>query len=89
MTTTRVVHLKRRGGVVVQDCDVYIGRRCQQGGWDLPHSPWANPFKLARHATPGERQLCLLRYETHVRARLPELVLTGAVSRGCPGDSLI
>lgn len=49
MTTaaaTTVVRLRRRGGEVIQDCDVYIGRRCAQGGWNLPHSKWANPFNV-------------------------------------------
>lgn len=35
ITGARVVCLKRTGGEVVQDCDVYIGRRITQGGWNL------------------------------------------------------
>jgi hypothetical protein len=46
MNETRVVKLKRSGGKIVQDCDVYIGRRINMGGWNLPQSKWANPFKL-------------------------------------------
>ena len=46
MNETRVVKLKRSGGKIVQDCDVYIGRRIAMGGWNLPQSKWANPFKL-------------------------------------------
>jgi hypothetical protein len=41
--TTRV-RIRRRGNKVIQDCDVYIGRRCTMGGWDLEASPFANPF---------------------------------------------
>ena len=36
---TTVVRLRRAQGVVVQDCDVYIGRACQQGGWAPSHHP--------------------------------------------------
>jgi hypothetical protein len=39
-----VVHLKRKGGQIVQDCDVYIGRSQTQGGWNLKKSEWANRF---------------------------------------------
>lgn len=30
-----MVRLRHEGDVVVQDCDVYIGRRQTQGGWHL------------------------------------------------------
>src|SRR5579863_1447949 len=73
-----VVHLKRKGGKIVQDCDVYIGRAMYQGGWRLAASKWANPFRL-KSEDPRARQKCLQDYETHVRddaklmAALPEL----------------
>ena len=41
-----VVRLKRSGGKIVQDCDVYIGRRLTMGGWDLKESIWANPYSI-------------------------------------------
>jgi hypothetical protein len=74
---TRVVHLKIKGGAVVQDCDVYIGRHMYQGGWRLPGSKWANPFRLADFG--HDRRRVLDAYEAHVRAdpalmaALPEL----------------
>ena len=43
---TKVVHLKREGGKIVQDCDVYIGRAMNRGGWNLKKSKWANPFTV-------------------------------------------
>jgi hypothetical protein len=43
---TTVVCLKRKNGVVVQDCDVYIGRACYRGGWKLEASKWANPYSV-------------------------------------------
>lgn len=42
--TTRV-RIRRRGDKIVQDCDVYIGRKWTMGGWDLPASPFANPYR--------------------------------------------
>ena len=42
----RVVRIGRRGGKVLQDCDIYIGRAVQRGGWNLEASKWANPFKI-------------------------------------------
>jgi hypothetical protein len=41
------VCIARRGGRIVQDCDIYIGRECTRGGWDLPRSKWHNPFTLS------------------------------------------
>ena len=32
--------------MVVQGCDVYIGRQCNMGGWRLPKSKWANPYSI-------------------------------------------
>jgi hypothetical protein len=65
-----VVKLRRQQGIVVQDCDVYIGRRWNLGGWDLPHSKWHNPF-TARAL--GSLQRAVAEYEKHVR-RSPELM---------------
>ncbi len=48
MDSPTVVCLKRSGGVIVQGCDVYIGRRISMGGWDLPDTIWANPYKVGR-----------------------------------------
>ena len=77
-----VVRLRRRGGQVVQDADVYIGRQMTMGGWRLPASPWANPFVAARCPGAGKtekaEEACRL-YEDWIRgqpallARLPEL----------------
>lgn len=41
----RVVRLRRQNGVVVQDCDLYVGRECTMGGWNLPRSKWAGPIR--------------------------------------------
>ena len=73
---TSVVRIRRKGGVVVQDCDVYIGRNCFMGGWKLKKSYWANPF-TAKEC--GSNEAAAAKFETWVRgqpemmARVPEL----------------
>lgn len=71
MLPTRVVRLRRHKGQVVQDCDVYIGRRCDRGGWDLPESAWANPFPVWRHG--GSAEVVVAKYRAYLLAR-PDLV---------------
>lgn len=66
---TQVVRIRRKGGQIIQDCDLYIGRRCKRGGWDLPHSKWHNPFSLNKYS----REESLLKYEEHIRNR-PDLM---------------
>lgn len=68
--TPTVVRIRRRDGQVVQGCDVYIGRRWTMGGWDLPHSIWANPYHIGKD---GSREECVAKYEAYVRSR-PELL---------------
>lgn len=65
-----VVKLKRHRGVVVQDCDVYVGRRCRMGGWDLPQSKWANPFTIKEC---GSADVAVNLYEEYLR-RQPSLL---------------
>ena len=67
---TRVVALKRRGGVVVQGCDIYIGRACNMGGWRLTQSKWYNPFTIKQC---GSAEKAVSRFEAYLRAN-PKLV---------------
>jgi hypothetical protein len=78
MAEASVVHLKIKGGIVVQDCDVYIGRPMYQGGWRLPGSRWANPYRIGKD---GDRARVLAQYEAHVRAS-PELMAALPELRG-------
>jgi hypothetical protein len=41
---TKVVCLKRNKDVIIQDCDVYIGRQIPRGGWSFNKSIFANPY---------------------------------------------
>lgn len=59
-----VVRIKRAGGKIIQDCDIYIGRRCTLGGWDLPESKWANPFTIKEC---GSAEEACRRYEDYLR----------------------
>jgi hypothetical protein len=78
MPPTTVVRLRRKNGAIVSDCDVYIGRAAYQGGWNLPASKWANPYRIDG-STPAARQKCLTQYAAYIRsspelmAALPEL----------------
>lgn len=64
---TKVVHLKRSKGQVIQDYDIYIGGRVYMGGWKLPHSKWANPFKLKNYG--NNRNLLLKKYKKYILSR--------------------
>ena len=62
-----VVRIRRAGGELVQDCDIYIGRSCNRGGWNLPHSEWANPFTVKKC---GSAQEACYRYEEWMKQRI-------------------
>lgn len=64
--TTNVVRIRRKDGKVVQDCDLYIGRAQNQGGWNLKASKWQNPFPLKSYSLEESLEL----YENHVRENL-------------------
>ena len=59
---TTVIRLKRKDGQIIQDCDIYIGRACNMGGWNLPESKWHNPFTSKNY---GDRAIIL--YEEYIR----------------------
>jgi hypothetical protein len=59
-----ILNLKGRKPRVVRHGEVYIGRACYMGGWELPASEWANPFGVGRYG----RDEALRRYEVYVRA---------------------
>ena len=61
--TTRVVRIQRKGGVIVQNCDVYIGRECTMGGWTLSESKWHNPFTVRECGTVEK---CVHKYREYI-----------------------
>ena len=48
-----VVHLRRSKGKIIQDCDIYIGRACNMGGWRLSQSKWHNPYSVKEYGRDG------------------------------------
>ena len=68
----KVVKLRRHNGKIVQDCDIYIGRRITQGGWNLPQSKWHNPFKR-KSPSLAARLDAVSQYEDYL-LRSPELM---------------
>lgn len=61
---TTVVRIRRKDGKIVQDCDIYIGRQCNMGGWRLPKSKWHNPYSAKKYS----REESLIKYEEHIRS---------------------
>ncbi len=66
MKETTVVRIRRKGGIIVQNCDIYIGRALTMGGWNLEESKWHNPFKLTDYN--NDVNLVLEKYETYLRS---------------------
>jgi len=59
---TTIVCIKRVGGIVVQDCDIYIGRSCSRAGWNLSQSKWHNPFTSTKYSN-----MAIVLYESYIR----------------------
>lgn len=59
-----VVHLRRLKGKIVQDCDIYIGRACNMGGWKLSQSKWHNPYSVKQYGRDG----AIDRYKTYIES---------------------
>ena len=88
-----------RGGVVVQGCDIYIGRACTLGGWNLEQSIWHNPYTVKEY---GSAEEAVRRFEEYL-LRSPQLMIRLPELRGkvlgcwckkkgnepCHGDVLI
>jgi hypothetical protein len=74
-----VVRMQRKAGQVVQDCDVYIGRRWTMGGWNLPQSKWANPFTVRKAGSAAE---AVRLYEEEHLSQRPDLMAALTELRG-------
>ena len=69
-TVPTVVHLRRSKGEIVEDCDVYIGRACNMGGWRLAQSKWHNPYSVKEFGRDG----ALERYRTYIESNAKHLL---------------
>jgi hypothetical protein len=93
---TTVVKIKISKGVIVQDCDVYIGRACNKGGWNLPESIWKNPYTISKCGSADEAVRLYREYlksNKELLSHLPDLkgkVLGCWCKPGiCHGDVLV
>lgn len=81
MPDTTVVCLKGRQREFGRSLELaprvlYIGRAAYQGGWRLPLSDWANPFRAQREGgaqAAVEKYAAWLATQHELLARLPEL----------------
>jgi len=70
MQPPTVVKLQRKRNKIIQDCDIYIGRQLNRGGWKLKKSKWANPFTISAKYS---REEALKKYKEYVLSS-PELL---------------
>lgn len=75
MTTPRLVRIRRNKDGIIQDCDLYIGRAINYGGWKLSQSKWHNPFTIKKYGSVAN--VCELYLEYIIKSNLfhdiPEL----------------
>lgn len=76
--STTVVNLHGRAEDPGYGDVVYVGRAVRWGGWKLPDSPLANPFRIGRDGDPAE---VIARYEQHLHSR-PDLLELARSLRG-------
>ena len=73
-----VVHLKKLGGKIIRDCDIYIGNAIRNSSWDLEESKWCDPFHEQWDLTVKER---CKKYRDYVTSK-PELMRSLSELRG-------
>lgn len=97
---TQVVRIRRSNKEgVVQGCDFYIGRRQNQGGWNLEDSPFHNPYPVKKYGFSESMRL----FRVHLNELIkndPENYIMGLYHlsgkklgcwckpKGCHGDIL-
>lgn len=64
-----VVSLKGRKPQNLYPGEIYIGRPMYMGGWKLPGSKWANPYRIGRD---GSREEVIEKYRAYVISTLKE-----------------
>ena len=73
-----VVHLKKQGGNIIQNCDIYIGNLIRNSSWDLEESKWCDPFHERWDLSVKER---CKKYRDYVTSK-PELMRSLSELRG-------
>lgn len=93
--STEVGNLKGRKNKQLNTGEVYIGRAMYMGGWRLPKSKWANPFKITDECP---RDMVIEKYRQYVlsgplEGDLNELrgrkLMCWCCTEKCHGDVLI
>jgi len=51
MSIPKLVRIRRNKTGIIQDCDIYIGRAINYGGWNLSKSKWHNPFTIKQYGS--------------------------------------
>ena len=67
---TRVVRMRIHRRKVIQNYDIYIGRKMIFGGRKLPESKWANPFRITNKQ---DRETVIKLYKEYLMSN-PELM---------------
>ena len=73
-----VVHLKKQGGNIIRNCDIYIGNAIRNSSWDLEESKWCDPFHERWGLSLKERHK---KYRDYVTSK-PELMRSLLELRG-------
>ena len=75
MSNPKLVRIRRNKQGIIQDCDVYIGRANNQGGWNLCKSKWHNPYSIKEYGSV--EKVCWLYFKYIINSNLfhdlPEL----------------
>lgn len=61
---TQLVRVRKWGGKVYQDCDVWIGDEIRNSSWTFDKSVWANPFPAP--STKKSRDWFMRKYKSHI-----------------------
>ena len=73
-----VVHLKKQGGNIIPNCDIYISNAIRNSSWDLEESKWCDPFHERWDLSVKERRK---KYRDYVTSK-PELMRSLSELRG-------
>jgi len=75
MAIPKLVRIRRNKSSIMQNCDLYIGRANNMGGWNLLQSKWANPFTIKKYGTAAKACDLYLNYiiNSDLFHDLPEL----------------
>ncbi len=63
---TSLVRIRRNKDKIIQDCDIYIGKKANKGGWKLKESIFANPFSEKKFG----KEKAINYYRNHLEYRL-------------------